>query len=421
MNAAAVAASVRRSAASPNDTIRVAAVGVRGRGKSHIAAFTGMKNVELAALCDIDESVLRDRVAGVEQQGKKRPAAFTDFRRMLEDKSIDAVSIATQNHNHTLQTVWACQAGKDVYVEKPCSHNVHEARQIVAAARKYDRIVQHGTQGRSGGFREAAQAMREGAIGDVYMARGVCYKWRNPIGKAKPEAIPAGVHYDMWVGPAPMKPFTRNRFHYNWHWQWDYGNGEIGNQGIHQLDIARWGLGVAYPTKVFSTGGRYLFDDDQQTPSTQIATFEFGGPRPRLLVFEVRHWITNDEAGIAEGRAKDAIGNIFLGSKGYLAVGGGIKMYIGKEREPSPVQFGGGVDHYANFIAAMRSRKRSDLNAEIEEGAISTVLLHLANTSYRLGRPLYFNDKTMQCTGDEEANRMLTRIYRAPYIVPEKV
>ncbi len=406
-----------------NEPLRVACVGVRGRGRDHIRGFAALPDVEIAALCDVDESVLETRLNDVEKLGKKRPAAYTDFRKLLEDKSIDAVSIATQNHNHTLQTIWACQAGKDVYVEKPCTHNIFEARQIVAAARKYDRIVQHGTQSRSSAaLREAVQKLREGLLGDVYMARGLCFKWRDTIGRAPEEPVPAGVHYDLWLGPAPKRPFTRNRFHYNWHWFWDYGNGDIGNQGIHQMDIARWGLGVTYPVRVSAMGGHYMFDDDQETPNTLVATFEFNGQGKRkMLVFEVRHWISNSEAGIGGRRSgSNVIGNIFYGSKGYMVVDDGYRTFLGKEQEPGPSASGGG-NHYENFVQAVRSRNRSLLHAEIEEGAVSTVLVHLANISYRLGRSLAFDAESMTCPGDEEATRMFTRDYRPPFVVPEKV
>ncbi len=426
LSSVAVPLAMKSSAlASPNDRIRVACVGIRGRGRSHISAYSNMPNVEIAALCDIDESVLSQRLKDLESAGKKRPAAFTDFRKLIDDKSIDAVSIATQNHNHTLQTVWACQAGKDVYVEKPCSYNIFEAKQIVAAARKYDRIVQHGTQSRSSaGLQEAVRHLRDGLIGEVYMARGLCFKWRDTIGRKSEEPAPAGVHYDEWVGPAPMRPFTRNRFHYNWHWLWDYGNGDIGNQGIHQMDLARWGLGVKYPVKVSAMGGHYMFDDDQQTPNTMVATFEFDDAgKKKLLVFEVRHWISNHEAGIGEGKEKDGgntTGNIYYGSKGYMVFGGGYRTFLGKEQQPGP-SGGKGGDHFGNFINAMRTRQRGELNAEIEEGAASTVLVHLANISYRLGRTLRFDPNTMSCIGDAEANKRFTRDYRKPYVVPEQV
>jgi predicted dehydrogenase len=379
--------------------------------------------VEIAALCDVDESVLEARLNAVEKMGKKRPAAFIDFRKLLEDKSIDVVTIATQNHWHTLQTIWACQAGKDVLAEKPCSHNIFEARQIVAAARKYDRIVQHGTGSRSSAaLREGFQKIREGLLGDVYMARGLCFKWRNTIGRAPEEPAPAGVHYDLWTGPAPKRPFTRNRFHYNWHWSWDYGNGDIGNQGAHQMDVARWGLGVKYPIRVSAVGGHFMFDDDQETPNTVVATLEFDGAGKRkLLVFEVRHWISNHEAGIGGDKPGNTIGNIFYGSKGYMVTRGGYETYLGKEQQPGPASRVRGGNLMGNFIDAVRSRKRSDLYAEIEEGAISTVLIHLANISYRLGRSLNFDATAMTCPGDKEANRMFTRDYREPYVVPDKV
>lgn len=254
------------------------------------------------------------------------------------------------------------------------------------------------------------------------MARGLCYKWRESIGRAGEETVPQGVQYDLWTGPAPMRPFTRNRFHYNWHWFWDYGSGDIGNQGIHQMDVARWGLGVTYPVKVSAMGGRYMFDDDQETPNTMVAKFEFDGAgKKKLLVFEVRHWIGNHEAGIGGEKPGNTIGNLFYGSNGYMAVGGGYRTFLGKEQAPGPEGRGGGGSHMQNFIDTVRSRKQGDLNAEIQEGAISCVLVHLANISYRLGRTLDFDANTMTCRGDAEANRMFTRNYRAPYIVPAKV
>jgi len=421
------AAAVRSSTlASPNDTVRVACVGVRGQGQTHIERYLPMPNVEIAAICDIDESVLNQRINEVEKAGKKRPAAFTDLRKLLEDKSIDAISIATPNHNHTLQTVWACQAGKDVYVEKPCSHDMFEAKQIVAAAQKYNRLVQHGTNCRSGIAREAVDKLHEGLIGDVYMARGTCFKWRDTIGRKPVEPVPAGVHYDLWLGPAPEHPFTRNRFHYNFHWFWDYGNGDLGNQGVHQVDVARWGLGVKYPTKVSAIGGHFMFDDDQETPNTICCMFEFDDSgKKKFMTFEVRHWISNHEGDMNEG-AKDSnsIGALFYGSKGYMVVTdedhGTYHTFLGREQQPGPrgKELG---NNWANFIAAVRSRKHSDLNAPIEEGAISTTLVHLANISYRLGRTLHFDAESYSCKGDAEANAMFKRNYRKPFVVPDKV
>ena len=412
---------------SPNETIRVACVGVRGQGNSHIRSYLAMQNVEIAAVCDVDESVLEKRLGEIEKASGMRPAAFTDYRKLLEDKSIDAISIATPNHTHALITIAGVQAGKDVYVEKPASHNIFEARQMVKAARKYNKLVQHGTNSRSGvAVREAMQSMQEGVIGDVYMARGLCFKWRDTIGRKPDAPVPAGVHYDLWLGPAPQRAFSENRFHYNWHWNWDYGAGDLGNQGIHEMDICRWGLNVKHPSKISAIGGHFMFDDDQVTPNTIVASFEFNeGGKKKMLVFEVRHWMSNHEAGIGEGgRRKDpnTVGNIFYGSKGYLAVDGysQYKSWLGRDQEPGPAKTEGG-NNWANFIAAMRSGKREDLNAEIEEGALSTELVHLANISYRLGRTLHFDAETLKVKNDSEANAMFTRKFRAPFVVPEKV
>ena len=233
--------------------------------------------------------------------GIPKPATFVDVRKLLEDKSIDAISIAVPNHWHTLMAIWACQAGKDVYVEKPCSHNLWEGKQLVAAANHYNRIVQHGTQTRSdAAVREGIQKIHDGAIGDVYMARGLCFKWRDTIGRTPVSAVPDGVNYDLWTGPAPKHEFTKNRFHYNWHWFWDYGNGDIGNQGVHQIDVARWGMGLGFPNKVSAIGGHFMFDDDQQTPNTLNCAFEYSAAsgKRRMIEFEVRHWMTNHEAEI---------------------------------------------------------------------------------------------------------------------------
>jgi predicted dehydrogenase len=425
--AAAAGSAALRGAPSINDTVRVACVGIRGQGNSHIHEYSKMPNVEIAALCDVDENVLNKRLDQVVASGKKKPAAYTDVRKLLEDKSIDVISIATPNHWHSLIGIWACQAGKDVYVEKPCSHNIFEGRQLVRAAEKYNRIVQHGTNSRSGpAIREAVDKMRQGLIGDVYMARGLCFKWRDTIGHKPEEPVPGGVHYDLWTGPAPLHAFTQNRFHYNWHWFWDYGNGDIGNQGIHEMDVARWGLGVKYPVKVSGMGGHFMFDDDQQTPNTMVSTFEFNeGGKRKFLVFEVRHWISNHEAGIGERAGRkdsNTVGNLFYGSKGYLAIDGygQYKTWLGKDQEPGPSSREGG-NNWANFIEAVRSRKQSDLNAPIEEGYMSTVLVHLANISYRLGRTLEFDAENLTCKGDAEATAMFTRKYRAPFVVPEKV
>jgi hypothetical protein len=438
-----------------NDRVRLAVIGLRGRGWEHIQ-------------CDIDDSVMQERLAAVRGMGFQ-PKTYTDIRKLLEDKSIDAVSIATPNHWHALMAIWACQAGKDVYVEKPCSHNLWEGKQLVRAAEKYNRIVQHGTQSRSiPAVKEAVKQIHEGLLGDVYLSRGLCFNWRDTIGHTPVSAIPAGVDYDLWTGPAPYLPFTKNRFHYNWHWAWNYGNGDIGNQGIHEMDIARWGLGLGFPNKISAMGGHFMFDDDQQTPNTLNSAFEFdlpGGKR-KMLEFEVRHWITNPEAGIGEqeapaartakataasaspdcprggcgakdlypsfggGGPENSVGDLFYGSKGYLAIDGrlgGYKTWMGRDQQPGSSGAHAADDekyHFANFIECVMSRKKEDLHAPIGEGHISTGLIHLANVSYRLGRTLNFDPNTQLVKNDEEANYLLRdgdRGYRAPFVVPEQV
>ncbi len=413
-----------RGLASPNETVRVGVVGCGGRGSSHVNAWSGLPNVEVVALCDVDESHIADKLKTLAGKGAKTPATYVDMRKMLEDKSIDAISIASPNHWHTLQTIWAVQAGKDVYVEKPCTHNVFESQQIVGAARKYDRLVQQGSQSRSSpALQEAVQRMKEGELGEVYMARGLCYKWRDTIHKTPVSAVPAGVDYDLWTGPAPKREFTKNRFHYNWHWFWDTGNGDLGNQGIHEVDIARWGLGVTHPTKVSAIGGKFMFDDDQETPNTISASYEFDvDGKKKMMTFEVRHWISPHEAGINGEKPGNTIGNQFYGSKGYLVIDNYNKYYsfMGKDQTPGPAATKRD-EHWANFIGALRSRKRQDLTAEVEEGALSCNLMHLANISYRLGRTLNWDAKTMTVVNDPEANKMLTRAYRAPFVVPKQV
>jgi predicted dehydrogenase len=435
-----------------NERVRVAICGLRGRGRDHLHNYSQIQNAEIAAFCDIDNTVLQARLADMEKMGLRKPTTYTDVRKLLEDKSIDAVSIATPNHWHALIAIWACQAGKDVYVEKPCSHTLWEGKQLVKAAHRYNRIVQHGTQIRSAtSVREAVQKIKEGLLGDTYMARGLCYKWRDTIGHASQEEVPAGVDYDLWTGPAPKHPFTRNRFHYNWHWFWDYGNGDLGNQGVHQVDVARWGMGLEFPTKVSAIGGHFMFDDDQQTPNTLNCAFEFDLPegKRRMITFEVRHWIANHEAEIgtvylgtpekksSPGKAKlgpmagshNSVGNIFYGSKGYLSTGdedaATYAVWLGREQAPEePVHGGSERAHFENFIDCVKSRKKENLNAPIEEGHISCALMHLANASYRLGRTLNFNPTTQQVIGDKEASALLgdiDRNYRSPFVVPETV
>ncbi|MBZ5601957.1 MAG: Gfo/Idh/MocA family oxidoreductase [Acidobacteriia bacterium] len=432
-----------------NERVRVAVIGLRGRGHDHLKTFAKMPDVEVAAVCDIDENVTAMRLGDMEKLGMPRPKTYVDIRKALEDKSIDAVTIAAPNHWHSLMGIWAVQAGKDAYIEKPCSHSWWEGKQLVAAVNRYDRIVQHGTQSRSSiGAREAIDHLRNGLIGDVYLSRGLCFKWRDTIGRKPKEPVPAGVHYDLWLGPAPDRGFTRNRFHYNWHWFWDTGNGDLGNQGIHEVDTARWGLGVKFPTKVSAIGGKFMFDDDQETPNVLNCSFVF--PGGKMMEFEVRHWISNNEAEIGKfGKSElppaglnvdaktaasnlgpvsgkpNTIGNTFYGPKGYLAIQEytTYKSWLGERQEPGP--HGEGKEtNFQNFIDCVKSRKKSNLNAPIEEGHISCTLVHLANVSYRLGRTLNFDPETERVIGDEEANRLLReddRGYRAGFRIPDHV
>jgi len=411
-----------------NDRVRVGICGLHGRGKDHVDAFGRLRNVEIAALCDVDESVLnrrRGEVAG-------RPRTFVDVRTLLDDPSIDAISIATPDHWHALMAIWACQAGKDVYVEKPCSHNLWEGRQLVRAAHKYKRIVQHGTQSRSApAMIEAIRHLQSGTLGEIYLARGLCFKHRDTIGRTPVEAVPNGVDYDLWTGPAPLKPFSRNRFHYNWHWLWDTGSGDLGNQGIHQADVARWGLGVTFPSRVSATGGHFMFNDDQETPNVLNCTFTFEEPggRSKMMEFEVRHWLSNDEAGLRRGvfHGRNVIGTLFYGSKGYLAAGSEdafrYESWLGAKQAAGP-HGKSGHDHFANFVNCVRTRNAADLRAPIEEGHVSCALVHLANVSYQLGRTLRFDPATERVIDDEEANRLLAggdRGYRAPFVIPDNV
>ena len=438
-----------------NDRVRVAVCGIRSRGWTHIECFSKNPNSEVAAICDIDDNVMRKRLADMEKAGYPKPKTYVDVRKVLEDKSIDAVAIATPNHWHSLIGIWACQAGKDVYIEKPCCHNWWEGRQLVRATNRYNRIVQHGTEGRSSlAVREGIRKLREGLLGDVYLSRGLCFKWRDTIGHAPVQPVPPGVHYDLWMGPAPVHAFTRNRFHYNWHWFWYYGNGDLGNQGIHQVDIARWGLGVGFPNRTSAVGGHFMFDDDQETPNTLNCAFEYDLPngKRKMLEFEVRHWITNHEATIgawADKKAREeatrgprlgalagsrnTIGEIFYGSKGYMAMDEDPDTYsvwLGKAAEPGPGNGVGGdfskanQSHFDNFVDCVRSRRKQDLRAPIEEGFISCTLVHLANTSYRLGCPVNFDPESQQVINDPEADLLMRdgdRGYRAPFVVPDEV
>ena len=436
--AAAVAASApfvrtgKAAGRSPNETINVAVIGIRGRGWQHAQNFAKIPNVVVRTLCEPDENLFEERAADVEGLSGVKPKFEKDIRKVCEDKDIDVISIANQNHWHSLAAIWGCQAGKDVYLEKPISHNIWEGRKVVEAARKYDRIVQTGTQRRSEPYvKSAIDYIHSGELGRVYMVRLLVFRPRESIGRGKIEPVPPGIDYDLWLGPAPYRPFIPNRFHYNWHWFWDTGNGETGNNGPHRSDIARWALQkYEHPRKIQSLGGIYGWtDSDQETPNTQVSTMEYSDGT--LVQLEVRNLYTNGEAGIG-------VGMLFYGTKGWMRVGGGKwETFFGREDEPGPTMTGKeaeeamrdtlnirGMDdepHFFNFIDAVRAHDRRILTADVLEGHLSTSMCHLCNIAYRTGRTLIFDSESETFVGDEEANHLVSRDYRYPFVVPEEV
>ncbi len=422
-----------------NDRIRTAVVGIRGRGQSHIAAFHELAkdNVEIAALCDIDQSVLEQRQTAYERTSGRKVAGYGDMRRVLDDKSIDAVAFATPNHWHAPGAVWACQAGKDVYVEKPGAHVFTEGLRIMEAAAKYKRIVQHGTQNRSSpNIAEGMRKLKEGVIGRVYMARGVAFKPRARVGPMKTAPTPPGLNWDAWIGPAPMVPYSPNRHDrpagQSWHMFWDYGNAELGNQGVHELDMIRWGLGLdSHPTRIASMGGKFVHPDDAyDAPQMQTVMYEYAG-RDLMFTFETRSGHSNTEAGkgaefpFLDGRS--TVGVIFIGTEGFMIFPdySSYRTFLGPKRTPGPFKTGEGtitdLPHFENFVKAMRSRKPEDLASSPRELHYSSALAHFGNISLRTGRMLHFDERSNRFRGDAEANALLTKIYRAPYTIPEAV
>jgi predicted dehydrogenase len=435
-----------------NDRVVLASIGIRGQGNALKQGFAALEGVQIKTLCDVDENLFASRAQDPVFKGA-RPGYQKDLRRVFEDKDVDGVIVATPNHWHALATIWALQASKHVYVEKPSSYTVWEGRKMVEAARWYGKVVQVGTMNRSRpAVRQAIAFLHEGGIGKVYMARGLCFKPRPSIGRypdgplgpgekyrlnvetseyepAWNAAYLAKVDYDLWLGPAPARPFNRNRFHYNWHWHWDTGNGDTGNQGPHQFDIARWGLGKGeHPVRISSMGGYFGPPSSQETPDTQTTLFEYADGT--ALEFGTRGQYTNDEG-------TQRIGNLFYGTKGWLWIDGdGWKWqsYLGRKSEKGPGSSAppgaGGSDpfvltssegaHYQNFVDAIRANDPKRLACDVEEGHLSSALPHLANISYRVRRALTFDGAKEQIAGDEEANLLLTRPYRAPFVVPEK-
>jgi predicted dehydrogenase len=439
-------------------------VGFHGQGGNHIKYFSKIPGVRVVALCDADRNIIDREVKKFKERNEKVDT-YVDVRKLLEDKSIDAVITATPNHWHSLVTVWACQAGKDVYVEKPASHNIWEGHKMIEAARKYKRIVQTGTQRRSDeGLAEAFEFIRQGNLGKILRARCYYFSPRGPIGKVNgPQPIPEGIDYNLWTGPAPMAPLMRKRLHYDWHWQWPYGNGDLGNNGIHYIDVCRWALGyTTMAPRAISFGGKFLWDDDRQTPNTQVAYFDY---EPAPIIFEMRNLPRKKGDSAMDATYRKTRAPVIIECEGGYYAGGWACDNNGQRIKQFKETGGGG--HHANFIKAVRSRKVGDLNADILQGHLSTAACHLGNISYRIGHEaprddivqslksnnvlldaferfqehllmnvvdvlqtprimgpwVTINPDTETFMGEfsDEANVYLSRNYREPFIVPENV
>jgi predicted dehydrogenase len=397
----------------PNDRIPIAVMGVHGRGKDLIKSFNAQPNVEITHIIEPDENLWTDAM-NLFKDRPTQPKPEKDIRKVLEDASLTALVVAAPDHWHALATIWACQAGKHVYCEKPCSQTLMEGRRMVQAARKYKRVVQLGTQRRSASDVVAAREyIQSGKLGKVAFARAWIAGNRPNIGKAEPSPVPRGVDYSLWLGPAAETAFTKNRFHYKWHWFWDLGTGEIGNNGIHFLDVARNVLGLDAPTRISCAGGKYFYDDDQQTPDTQIATFDFpggaGGATGCTVVWEHRVWEK-------KGPEDQSSGITFHGDKGtliYKSEGWEVRGVDGTKEKPGVNIVGA---HVRNFLDCIRDGKTP--NADIEEGHKSTRLCHLGNIAYRTGRTLNFDAVTETFKDDPAANQLLGREYRKGFELP---
>ena len=447
-----------------NEEIRYAVIGFNGRGKDHLKEMSEVKGTRLVALCDADRDVLNRELKQCENRGEN-VKGYTDVRQLLENKDLDVVTFATPNHWHSLDAIWAIQAGKDVYVEKPVSHEVWEGRQVVNAARKYNRIVQAGTQCRSSeGIAEAIQWLRQGNLGKIIRARGLCYKRRPSIGKVSgPQPIPPSVDYDLWCGPAPKEPLMRTRLHYDWHWVWPTGNGDLGNQGIHQMDLGRWILGESeLSRRVWSVGGRLGYVDDGNTPNTLIAFHDY---KNAPLIFEVRGLPSAEGSKQMDKYHGADIGVVTDCEGGMMVISSYSAATMFDKQGQEIKKFQGSSSHFANFISAVRSRNVAELKADILEGHLSSALCHTANISYRLGKQhspeeirdavkanpdlaesvgrmeehlaannvdlhrtpatlgavLNMDPKTERFRGNRKANQLLTRNYRAPFVVPKHV
>ena len=406
----------RARASLPNSTVNHAVIGTGGQGTNHVKQFSKVSNARVVAVCDVDPE-RREKAAAIPQGHSVE--VYSDFRKLLENRDIDSVSVCTPDHWHTPVAMAAILAGKHVYVEKPCSHNVREANLLVQCAQQHNKCVQHGTQRRSDAVEIAGmRALKDGLIGDVYMGKAINHQLRKKIGKAAPTAPPAGVDYDMWLGAAPVKPFTQNRWHYNWHWFWDYGGGDLVNDGVHQLDQAIWGMGVdlQYPESVVTSGGQLWYDDDHETPDTQMVIYEYG---TKQVIFEMRLWTPYKIEGHDNG-------TVFYGTKGKLESGrDGVVASVGDRTwNIKPEDYGIQAERiHENFITSVRYDDRKLLNSPIETGAVTTNLCHLGNIGVRCGGiKLTYDaaqDKITHASDHLElANQMLQREYRSGYELP---
>lgn len=481
-SAFAFAPAIGRAGVSANGTIGACVVGVNGRGGSHISGWLGDKRTEIRAIVDVDEVVGNRRCGEIEKKQGLRPKLYTDMRKAFEDDGIDMVSTATPNHWHALTGIWAMQAGKDAYVEKPVCHNVHEGTALIAAARKYKRMCQVGTQCRSSqACIDAMAFLHAGGIGTCLFARGLCYKRRAAIGPLGDYPIPSNVNFDLWSGPAQYTDpkLTRGRFHYDWHWQRMYGNGDLGNQGPHQTDVARWGLGIdTHPNTILTYGGRLGYQAEKKDPNyvdagdtgnTEVSIYDYGD---KCIVFETRGLDVGDSADdelnrLFKSTKGNKIGVVFYGSEGYLVQVSYSHCIVYDKEMNVTKEFKGGENHFGNFLDACESRNVEDLNADVREGHLSAAISHLGNISYymgednkvtveelkaalkdvkslddnqitadrtvkhlekngvdlqkypiALGPTLQFDPEKELFTNNDSANAYLTREYRAPYICP---
>ena len=433
-----------------NDKVNVGIVGLGGRGTNHLNIYSHLPEARVVALCDIDQAAREKAQTTLTRDGNEKAKEYEDMRQAFADSNVEAVSIATPNHWHALAAIWAMKAGKDVYGEKPACYNIYEGQKMLQVARETKRMLQIGSQHRSTPYKmKAIAAMQQGLIGNIYLAKGLCFKRRASIGHAENSPTPAGVNWDLFLGPAPLRPFNTLRFKYNWHWFWDTGNGDIGNQGVHEIGICRWGLGdPEWPKSAYAQGGKYAYTDDQETPNTLLASYDYGG---REIVFEVRGLLTGGEGSKVQRRpgppatgavappAEAAptstapinapplnitIGNLFYGTEGWAAMSDqGFQAFKGESNElimeehPDRGARGDATPlHMQNFLAACKSRNYKDLHDEIGNAYLSASMCHLANISYRTGRKLTITPGP-KFANDPEANKLLTRDYRKPYVV----